>query len=122
VFIKKGIPHPEGQNVLWIRAIRDGFRKSKGKRLLNKGEPNDLDRTKALLKAFLQNQAYPVKNIPRFQNASPINFKDKMLELVPEAHLNGLPPSTEEIQQGLDRLIRESVAFSIVNKEEVIVS
>lgn len=120
VFIKKGIPHPEGQNVLWIRAIRDGFRKSKGRRFFNKDEPNDLNRSNALLKAFLQNQAYPVRNIPRLQKASPINFTDKMLELVPEAHLDGMSPSIEEIQRGADKLIRESVAFLIANKNEVI--
>lgn len=122
IFIKKGIPHPEIQNVFWIRALRDGLRKSKGRRLFSEKEPNDLHKVKDVLKAFLQNQLHPIENIPKFQKASPINLKDKMLELVPEAHLDGPTPTTEDIQRGLDKLIRENVAFLIVNKEEVILN
>ncbi len=33
IYVKKGFPHPVAQNVLWIRALNDGFVKSKGKRL-----------------------------------------------------------------------------------------
>jgi len=120
IFVKKGVPHRENQNVLWIRAINDGFRKSKGKRLFDEKEPNDLDKVKDILKAFLVNQLHPIENIAKFQKISPINFNDKMFELVPEAHLDGITPSKEEVKTGLDKLIRNTVAFLVTNKEEAI--
>ena len=79
-----------------------------------------MQRAKDLLKAFLVNQLHPINNISEFQKASSINFQDKMFELVPEAYLDGTDPIKEEIEQELDRLIRESVAFLIMNKKEVI--
>ena len=41
VVVRKGTPHPAGQRVLWIRAIRDGHAKLKGKRLRHPCEPDD---------------------------------------------------------------------------------
>lgn len=118
IFVKKGIPHPMGQNVLWIRALNDGFGKSKGKRLPNTRVSNDLEKIKDLHKAFLINPNIQVENIPRFHKACMINYEDKILELVPEAYLDDIPPSIEEINQGVDQVIRETVAFLIVSHME----
>ncbi len=69
VFIKKGIPHPNRQNVLWVRALNDGFLKSKGKRLPSNRVENDLDSVKATLRAFLNDPTMNVENIQMFQKA-----------------------------------------------------
>lgn len=73
---------------------------------------------KDLQKTFLIDPKQRVENIPRFQKACPINFEDMILELVPEAYLDDVPPSIEEINQGVDQVIRETVAFLIANRME----
>lgn len=118
IFVKKGIPHPEEANVLWIRALHDGLAKSKGKRLPSPNEPNNLEKIKSLLRTFLIDPTVSVESVPRFQKACPIDFEDPMLELVPEVYLDDFPPTMEEIERGVDSLIRESVAFHIVHNME----
>jgi len=69
VFIKKGTAHPADQNVLWIRAINDGFIKVKGKRLASLRGKNDCLTIAPTLKAFVLNPSHPVQNILQFQKA-----------------------------------------------------
>lgn len=118
VFIKKGVPHPLTQNVFWIRALNDGLSKKKGKRLPNLKTPNDLDRVKYLLKAFLKEPNTPIENVPEFQKVSPINFKDSNLELIPEAYLDQRIPTYNELCDGVEQLVRETAAFIIKFKKE----
>lgn len=113
VFIKKGFPHPKNQNVLWIRAIHDGYVKMKGKRLPSPSEPNDLEKALHLIKAFIHNPSFPIQAIPEFCKATPIDFKDPQLELIPEVYLESKPISPEEIEQGIERLMRETVSYLI---------
>jgi len=113
VFIKKGIPHPKEQNVLWIRALNDGLLKNKGKRLPYPRVPNDLEKVKDILKAFIRNPNFPVPKIPQFQQVSPIDFSDDHLELVPESYLEQDLPSPEEIQSGLEDSLRNTFAYLI---------
>ena len=120
VFIKKGVPHKD-QKVLWVRAYHDGLKLKKGKRLPNPNEPNDLEKFKTILKEFLKDQHTPVKNIPKFQKLSSIDFHDKQLELVPEAYLDQKKLNLEETQRGMDELIRETVAYIIRSKNESVV-
>ena len=118
IWIKKGIPPPHEQNVLWIRALNDGMLKSKGKRLPNPRVPNDLDRVRDILRAFLATPTLTVENIEQFQKACPIDFNDTFLELVPEAYLDQAPPTEEELQLAVEKMTRESVAFLIESKFE----
>lgn len=118
VFIKKGLPHPPGQNVLWLRAVNDGLVKSKGRRLPSDRVPNNLDDVKATLKAFLANQQHPVPNIERLQKACPIDFSDKLLELVPEAYLDQPLPTPSEIKNGMEQVVRDAVAYMIRARKE----
>jgi len=118
IFIKKGIPHPPGQNVLWLRTINDGLVKSKGRRLPSCHVPNDFIEVHPILKAFLANQQYPVPNIERLQKACPIDFSDKLLELVPEAYLDQPMPTTDEIQSGIEQVVRDTVAYMIRARKE----
>jgi type I restriction enzyme M protein len=113
LFIKKGVPHPEDQNVLWIRAVNDGLLKSKGKRLPNPKAVNDYEKIKDTVKAFLVNPSINVKNLERFQKACPVDFTDPLLELVPENYLDQSSPTEDEIRVGIEQVIRESVAFLV---------
>jgi type I restriction-modification system DNA methylase subunit len=113
IFVRKGIPHSKDQNVLWLRAINDGLVKSKGKRLPNPKAPNDLATVSPLLGAFLANPEYPVPSIDRFQKACPIDFGDKLLELVPENYLDETPATDGEMQDGVERVLRDTAAFLI---------
>ena len=120
LFIRKGIPHPNEQNVLWIRALNDGLRKSKGKRLPNNKVPNNLKEIKELLKSFLVSPSSNIQNINKFQKACPIDFSDKLLELVPENYLDEEPPQMEEIAAGVEQLIRDTAAYFVKTKREEI--
>jgi len=118
VFIKKGVPHPTKQNVLWIRAINDGLLKNKGKRLPSPKATNDYIRIAPILKSFVSDQSVKVKNIDRFQKSCPIDFDDKLLELIPENYLDQEPPTDDEIREGIEEVVRGSVAFLIKAKKE----
>jgi type I restriction-modification system DNA methylase subunit len=113
IFVKKGIPQPAGQNVLWLRALHDGMLKSKGKRLPSATEPNDFAALQDTLQAFLQNPGYPVANIEQLQKACPVDVSDPMLELVPENYLDQAAPTQEEIRRGGERIIRNSIAYLV---------
>jgi len=118
VFIKKGISHPQSQNVLWIRAINDGLLKNKGKRLPSPKAINDYIQISPLLRLFISDQTFPIENIDRFQKAFPIDFHDKLLELVPENYLDQERPTDEEIRDGIEQVVRDSVAFLVKARKE----
>ena len=118
IFVKKGIPHPASQNVLWVRAINDGLLKSKGKRLPHPKAANDYKRIRSVVKSFLVNPSLNVENVEVFQKAGPIDFTDPLLELVPENYLDQSTPSKEEIRTGIEQVIRDSVAFLVRSGKE----
>lgn len=118
LILRKGTPHPKEQNVFWIRAINDGHRKSKGKRLLNPKVPDNYETIKESLKSFIKNPNTKIQNKTRFYKACPINFSDKILELIPEYYLDDKPPNIEEIQEGVEMALRGMVAYMINHKQE----
>lgn len=118
VIIEKGNPHPDDQNVLWIRALHDGRVKSKNKRLPVEEEPNDIENVKTTVKTFIQSPNMPVENKSKFQVASPIDFSDNMLELVPEAYVEQEPPTTDEMLEESEKVVRESVSYLIQSGQE----
>jgi type I restriction-modification system DNA methylase subunit len=113
IFVKKGIPHPKEQNVLWIRAMHDGLLKSKRKRLPNPREPDDLGSVADLLRAFIHNPQHPVGNIEQFQKACPIDLDDKHLELVAEAYLDQANPTLRGVFSSVEVGLRECLAYLI---------
>ena len=114
VFFKKGIPHNfDKQNIYFARAITDGFRKKKGKRVTDKKERNQLAEIREELKAFLANPNLKFENIPEFKKTCKLDKEDKNYELVPEAYIDSKIPNHEEIEIGIEKMIRESVAFKI---------
>lgn len=119
IFVKRGVPHDEKQNVLWIRALHDGFVKKKGKRKRNDKEPDDLAKIKELLKTFIKTSGkIDVKSIPKFVKASPIDSDDKEVEFVPEVYLDDEDLTIDEIRYEVENLIRESVAYLVRTRKE----
>ncbi len=118
LFIKKGIPHPHDQKVVWMRALNDGLLKSKGKRLPNPRATNDFEKIKSILKAFLNDPDAEVENIVEFQKADVIDFDDPTLELIPEAYLDERKPTKEDIVSDLDITVRETISFLVGSNRE----
>lgn len=117
IFIKKGIPHGFNEEVFFVRAITDGFVKKKGKRVYSEKNKNDLADIKDELKVFIHAKTKP-KSVPQFKQVCKIDPNDEYLELVPEVHLDSSIPATNEIREGIDEMIRETVSFLIRTKNE----
>jgi len=114
VFLKKGAPHNfDNQNIYFARSITDGLRKKKGKRVTDKRERNQIKEIREELKAFLVNQNLKFKNIPEFKKICKLDKEDKNIELVPEAYIDSKIPTHHEIEMGIEKMVRESVAFKI---------
>jgi len=113
IFVKKGIPHPKAQNVLWVRAVYDGTRKSKSKRLFDPKERNDYLGIQDLVRGFLLNPNMAIPNVEQFYKACPIDFNDPNFELVPEYYLDQSAPTVEEVQSGIEEVIRDATAFLV---------
>lgn len=113
LFLRKGISHPKNKKVLWIRALNDGFIKKKGKRLKNERAKNDFPKIKEELKAFIFNKNEKIKNIPQFQKLCAIDFEDENLELVPENYLDEEEIKEDKLEEEIENLMRENIAFNI---------
>lgn len=116
VFVKKGVSHNfDKQNVYFARAITDGLRKKKGKRVHDEKKRNQLKEIHNELKAFLVNQNLKFKNVPEFKKICKLNKEDRNYELVPEVYIDNKIPTQEEIEVGIDQMIRDSVGYLIKN-------
>jgi len=115
LIVKKGIKHNTDNNVLWLKCTTDGYIVKKGVRKFSKNSPNALGQVENTLKQFIMDNNIEVQNIPELQKSSPIDFNDKLLELIPEAYLDQRKITDEEIYEGIDRLVRENAAYQIRN-------
>lgn len=126
IIIKKGIPHNKEQKVLWLRAIRDGFVKRKGKRLKPKYpivERDMLTEYKERVKQFIKDQDVYIENIAEECRICPIDYNDTQLELVPEYYLEEFIPTPKEIIDGIEGLVRETAGYLLTTtKQNVTVS
>ena len=120
VFIRKGVPHPADQNVLWVRALQDGLLKSKGKRLPSSRTGNHLEDVKNLMRAFIHNTNFSVETIDQFQITVPLDRGDTRAELVPEVYLTQPFPSEEEIRLEMREAVRNAFAYLVkIDRAEV---
>ncbi len=114
VFIKKGIAHDfDNQKVYFARAIFDGFRKKKGKRIIVKNSENTLKEVGGELRGFLANQNLNLKDAPEFKKICLLDKSDVGIELVPEAYIESKIPTLNEIENGVEEMIKEALAFKI---------
>jgi len=113
IIIKKGMPHPRNQKVLWAKVRNDGFLKSKGKRLPSERAKNEFNLVKDLMFKFIKNPNTDVDNIKEFQKACPIDFTDSNLELLPEVYLDEKKPTDAELKERIDTTIRETISLIV---------
>jgi len=114
LFVKKGRPHNyEKDKVFFARCTQDGFAKKKGVRKENIKSRNMLGEIKEELKEFIKNPDAKIDNIPEFKKVSLLDVNDKNCELVAEAYLDDRIPTEEEIQKGIEDLVREAISFKI---------
>ena len=97
----------------FARGVTDGFRKTKGKRIKDERERDQIKEIKEELKAFLVNQNLKFKDTPEFNKICKLDMDDKNYELVPEAYIDSKIPTYEEVEKGIEEMIRESIAFKI---------
>lgn len=119
LFVKKGVPHEKTQKVLWIRALHDGRWKKKGKRLEHTKAMNDYPQVLPILRRFIQDQSTKVKSIPAFQKACVVDSSDQDLELVPEAYLDEMTVTYKEMNEGIEQLIRDHLAFRLKYEKQL---
>lgn len=123
-FVRKGIAHNfDDQKVFFARATHDGYKMKKGKRIRNRKVPDVLSDIKNELKAFIFNQNTNTKDEPELKKICLLNKEDCMydphgklkgnVELVPENYIESKMPTLDELEGGIDELIREAVAFRI---------
>ena len=113
IFIRKGIPHPTEQSVLWIRAVNDGLLKSKGKRLPSDRAENDYNKVLTTVSQFIRDPFVKVHDQEMFYKACPIDHGDPNFELVPEYYLDQAAPDIREVQDGVEQVIRNAAAFLV---------
>lgn len=113
IVIKKGIPHPREQKVLWVKIRSDGFLKSKGKRLPSERAKNEFEIVKELIFKFIKNKNTDVENIKEFQKACVIDFADANLELLPEVYLDEKKPTDIELKRRIDQTTRETISLMV---------
>lgn len=114
LFVKKGIPHNYSKDeVYFARCIQDGFVKKKGVRKESTKVRNMLEELREELTQFIKGVHPKTKSIPEFKKICLLDPEDKECELVAEAYIESSIPSFEELEQGLDEMIREAIAFKI---------
>lgn len=114
LFVKKGTPHNyEEDKVYFARATKDGFAKKKGVRKENSRVRNMLEEIKEELTAHIKGDEIRVDNIPEFKKFCLLDKNDVGCELVAEAYLDSRVPSSEEIERGVEEMVRETIAFKI---------
>ena len=123
VFVRKGFPHPAKQPVFWARVAADGYIKVKSKRLLASAmrpprmSEDNLPGLLPQLRNFLVHPASTSVNEPMRCKTAPIDFSDPLLELLPEAYLDGPQLTEQGIEDEIDRLIRETAALAMRNPD-----
>lgn len=109
IVIKKGESHPDDQDVLWARPVRDGRLKSKGKRLPHPDEPNQFEGLETITKAFISSPSIKVEDEDRFITTEEINSDDSSLELVPEEYIPATEPTQSEFIEQIDRFLEQLI-------------
>ncbi len=113
IIVKKGVAHPRGQNVLWVKIKNDGFIKSKGRRLPSARAKNDFEDVTKTVKVFLAEPTITIKNIAEFQKTCPIDFSDRNLELLPEVYLDENKPTNEDLKARIDQTIKDTICLMV---------
>lgn len=118
IFIKKGHAHKMGAPVYFARATTDGFLKKKGKRLLVADAENRLEIIKQELKTFIANQDAKFDQVEELKKV--INLDPETdIELAPEAYIDSKLPEINFLEDGINQMIRESIAFKVKYQDKL---
>lgn len=123
LFVKKGrAPQTDKPyNVLWCRAVSDGFLKKKGKRRFYRDAENDLSLIQPYLQSFIANQNMPIKDIPQKLKMCPVDMSEEgELELAPEAYIDDRTYSEKEVLEEMNKLYKENLAFKVRYGEQYV--
>ncbi len=119
IVVRKGFPHPEEQPVFWGRVSADGHIKVKSKRLPASAlQPpreavDDIPEVLPLLHNHIANPGTIDANKPMLYKTAPIDFSDPLLELMPEAYLDSVPPTKADLEGAVNQMARDTAAFLI---------
>jgi len=106
IVVKKGIPHPENGNCLFVRISDDGFFKLK-KRRLPHGKISQLKTLTPQIHSFLKSgKVNQVKGIIQIKS---LNLNDANLELIPQEYLDNASLNVEVLKSSLSLLQSELV-------------
>ncbi len=117
IFIKKGTPHNfEEQKVYFARITHDGYKMKKGKRIRNSKVPDMTLDFREELKSFMINQNLKFKDIPEIKKICLLDKNDKTFELIPEKYIDSRIPKLNEIEKGVEDLIKSCACYIIKHK------
>lgn len=120
IFIKRGKPHNFNKDLVYFaRCTKDGFIKKKGKRVHSKNEPDLLNSVRKELKEFITHPDHEITSVPEFKKTSPLRPDDDDVELVPETYVESSIISEVELEEGIDKMIRDKIAFEIKYHEKL---
>jgi len=117
IFLKKGISHDfDKQKVYFARITHDGYKMKKGKRIKNSNVPDMTLDFKEELQAFIINSNLKFKDIPEIKKICLLDIEDKNIELVPENYIDSRTPTLNEIEKGIEDLIKSCACYIIKHK------
>lgn len=118
IFIKKGFAHSASNPIYFARATSDGFLKKKGKRLFSVNAEDRLSLIRDELKTFLANQDARFDNVPELKKVVAIDPAVD-IELAAEAYIDSREPDVDELESGINQMLRESVAFQVKYSDRI---
>jgi len=71
-----------------------------------------------ILKEFIEAGDCNKDNVPEEFGLKELDLNDELVELVPEAYLDSKTPTEEEIQNNIDKQMRELISFMIRSGKE----
>jgi type I restriction-modification system DNA methylase subunit len=118
LFIKKGTAHNfKKDKVYFARCIEDGFKIKKAIRKESKKVRNMLEEIREELKQFIKGKTFKVDNVPEFKKVCLLDENDKNCELIPESYIDSKIPGLDEIEKGVESLVKSCACYIIRNKE-----
>lgn len=111
VILEKGRPHKKSDKVVWARVAYDGHVKVKGKRMANDRATNQLAAITEAVSTSISKRNSKIESVPGLLKKHPIDFRDSLLELVPQAYLDEPVPTVDEVRLDLQHAVKEYLSL-----------
>jgi hypothetical protein len=76
-----------------------------------------LEEIREELKQFIKGKTFKVDNVPEFKKVCLLDENDKNCELIPESYIDSKIPGLDEIEKGVESLVKSCACYIIRNKE-----